>query len=164
MHSMFYYRPQRSWGKVIFSQASVILLTEGGVSDQADTPPQDQVHHPWAETPPPLGRHTPQVRHSPRSDTHPPRSDTSQVRHPPRTKYTPLRLSTTPRTKYTPPPRYGQRAGGTHPTGMQTCFTVYFNWNWVENLNKQCSQDPRKSRMYALYCFSLMCVIWLGPV
>ena len=26
-----YYRPQRSWGKVIFSQASVILLT-GGVS------------------------------------------------------------------------------------------------------------------------------------
>ena len=24
-----YYRPQRSWGKVIFSQASVILLTGG---------------------------------------------------------------------------------------------------------------------------------------
>ena len=27
-----YYHPQRSWGKVIFSQASVILLTGGGVS------------------------------------------------------------------------------------------------------------------------------------
>ena len=26
-----YYRPQRSWGKVIFSQASVILLMGGGV-------------------------------------------------------------------------------------------------------------------------------------
>ena len=26
----YYYRPQRSWGKVIFSQASVILLTGGG--------------------------------------------------------------------------------------------------------------------------------------
>ena len=25
-----FYRPQRSWGKVIFSQASVILLTGGG--------------------------------------------------------------------------------------------------------------------------------------
>ena len=25
-----HYRPQRSWGKVIFSQASVILSTEGG--------------------------------------------------------------------------------------------------------------------------------------
>ena len=29
---MFYYRPQRSWGKVIFWQASVILSTGGGVS------------------------------------------------------------------------------------------------------------------------------------
>ena len=28
---MSYYRPQRSWGKVIFSQASVILSTGGGV-------------------------------------------------------------------------------------------------------------------------------------
>ena len=27
----YYYRPQRSWGKVIFSQASVILFTAGGV-------------------------------------------------------------------------------------------------------------------------------------
>ena len=27
---MLYYRPQRSWGKVIFSQASVILSTGGG--------------------------------------------------------------------------------------------------------------------------------------
>ena len=34
MHDFTYvhfYRPQRSWGKVIFPQASVILLTEGGV-------------------------------------------------------------------------------------------------------------------------------------
>ena len=29
-----YYHPQRSWGKVIFSQASVILLTGGGVCSQ----------------------------------------------------------------------------------------------------------------------------------
>ena len=28
---MHHYRPQRSWGKVIFSQASVILLTGGGL-------------------------------------------------------------------------------------------------------------------------------------
>ena len=35
-----YYRPQRSWGKVIFSQASVILLTgEGGVCSLVETPP-----------------------------------------------------------------------------------------------------------------------------
>ena len=29
-----FYRPQRSWGKVIFSQASVILFTGGGVVSQ----------------------------------------------------------------------------------------------------------------------------------
>ena len=29
--SLYNYRPQRSWGKIIFSQASVILLTGGGV-------------------------------------------------------------------------------------------------------------------------------------
>ena len=39
-HSYFYwfrvdfYRPQRSWGKVMFLQASVILLTGGGASSQ----------------------------------------------------------------------------------------------------------------------------------
>ena len=27
---LYFYRPQRSWGKVIFSQASVILSTVGG--------------------------------------------------------------------------------------------------------------------------------------
>ena len=50
------------------------------------------------------------------------------VRHPPELSTQPP----PPGTKYTPPPgaehaaRYGQRAGGTHPTGMQTCF-IYCN-------------------------------------
>ena len=26
-----------------------------------------------------------------------------------------------PKTRYTPPPKYGQRAAGTHPTGMHSC-------------------------------------------
>ena len=60
----YYYRPQRSWGKVVFSQASVILLTGGGVSasvhagiphtPQSDTP-LDQTppsRHPLDQTPP----------------------------------------------------------------------------------------------------------------
>ena len=34
-----YYRPQRSWGKVIFSQASVILCTGGSASARLGTPP-----------------------------------------------------------------------------------------------------------------------------
>ena len=86
MHSC--YLPQRSWGKVIFSQASVILL-KGGGSTWPGRPPS-----PWADPPPP-------------------RSDPPPVR-PPGTKYT--------------PPRYGQRAGGTHPTGMQTCLANIFCW------------------------------------
>ena len=37
---LLYYRPQRSWGKVIFSQASVILLTgRGGTSSWGVFPP-----------------------------------------------------------------------------------------------------------------------------
>ena len=54
-----YYRPQRSWGKVMFSQACVILFTEGICLSACwdtplrtrhppgpGTPPQDQAHHP----------------------------------------------------------------------------------------------------------------------
>ena len=47
------YRPQRSCGKVMFSQASVILLTGEGISAQGvcvwQTPPGK--HPPWADTP-----------------------------------------------------------------------------------------------------------------
>ena len=39
-HSKACYRPQRSWGKVIFSQASVILLT-GGMSALGGVPGGD---------------------------------------------------------------------------------------------------------------------------
>ena len=48
-----HYRPQRSWGKVIFSQASVILLTGGGSGLSAcwDATPPDQA-------PTPLGADT----------------------------------------------------------------------------------------------------------
>ena len=65
-----FYRPQRSWGKVMFLQVCVILFT-GGVPDQVlpprtrytppgpgtppgpDTPPRDQVHPPGARYTPP---------------------------------------------------------------------------------------------------------------
>ena len=69
-----YYRPQRSWGKVIFSQASVILSTGGSASVHAGIPPpcpRDQV-----------GTLLPGAEHT---------------------------------------GRYGQRAGGMPPTGMQSC-------------------------------------------
>ena len=65
-----YYRPQRSCGKVMFSQASVILSTRGQgvrVADTlwADTPQADTPsRHPQADTPPadtplpPTGMHS----------------------------------------------------------------------------------------------------------
>ena len=42
-----HYRPERSWGKVIFSQASVILFTGGSASVHAGIP------HPPAQRPTP---------------------------------------------------------------------------------------------------------------
>ena len=107
-------------------------VNRGGVPDQVHPPrtrytPQDQVHPPGPGAPA-------QTRYTPQD----------QVLHPPGTRYTPLGPGTPPRTRYTPqdqvhPPRpgtpspsaehagrYGQRAGGTHPTGMQSCCKVYF--------------------------------------
>ena len=49
---LHFYRPQRSWGKVMFLQVSVILFT-GGVPDQ--------VHPPGPGTPPVPGTHPDQV-------------------------------------------------------------------------------------------------------
>ena len=100
------YRPQWSWGKVMFLQASVIQLT----GEVPHTPPPQSRHPPPSRHPP--GADTPQSRHPPQADT-PPRADTPWSRHPP------------PRSRHLPPGehavRYGQRAGGTHPTGMQSC-------------------------------------------
>ena len=80
-----FYRPQRSWGKVIFSQASVILFGGGCASLHAGIPsprgqagiPQGPGRHHQGQAPPP--KHT---------------------------------------------GRYGQRVGGIHPTGMQSCSHV----------------------------------------
>ena len=65
-----HYRRQRSWGKVIFSQVSVILLT-GGVYLSAcwDTkPPSPRSRHPREQTIP-LGPDTPGSRHPLGADT-----------------------------------------------------------------------------------------------
>ena len=97
-------RPQRSWGKVMFLQVSVILLT-GGVCLSACSGiphPTPWSRHPSLEQTPPGSRQPPGSRH-------PPWEQTPWSRTPP-----------------PPPPeragRYSQRAGGTHPTGMQSCY------------------------------------------
>ena len=76
-----HYRPQRSCGKVLFSQASVILFTGGGVSARhplGRQPPTFPGQTPTRQTPlphadTPLGRQTP---HLPPGQTPFPRADT----------------------------------------------------------------------------------------
>ena len=84
-----FYRPQRSWGKVIFLQASVILSTGGGsASVHAGIPPPVSGH-------PPRSRHPPEPDNPPGADRHPHRADTPEVgtpleQTPPRSRQTPL--------------------------------------------------------------------------
>ena len=55
--------------------------------------------------------------------SHPPEQTPPWSRHPPR-------ADTPPGADPSPPGehavRYGQRAGGTHPTGMQSCYSILF--------------------------------------
>ena len=126
------YRPQRSWGKVMFLQVCVILFT-GGVPDQVPPPgpgtPLDQVHPPRPGTPP-GARYTPWARHTPLDQVHPPGPGTPWARHtPPGQAHTPG--PGTPPGPGTHPPgpgRYGLRAGGTHPTGMHSCFKMFVRY------------------------------------
>ena len=80
------------------------------------------VHAGRHTSPSPGSRHPPQIRH--------PQSRYPQSRCPP---------EQTPPGADTPPPpeqtehagRYGQRAGGTHPTGMQSCYWNAINRNSI---------------------------------
>ena len=69
-----FYRPQRSWAKVMFLQACV-CPRGGGVSASVHagipTPP------PWADAPPPPGADPPQSRHPPGPGSPPPEADCS---------------------------------------------------------------------------------------
>ena len=132
--NFFFYRPQRSWAKVMFLQASVILLM-GGVCLSAcwDTPPWEQTsprsrHNPPRSRPP--GADTPLEQPPPRADPPeqtPPRSRHPQEQTPPKAD-TPLGADTPSRSRPPPgkqTPAYGQRAAGTHPTGMHSCLMQF---------------------------------------
>ena len=90
-----FYCPQRSWGKVIFLHMYVILF----MGDVCLSACWDTHLLPGAD-PPPQKQTPPQSRH-------PHRADTQWEQTPPRAVHA---------------WRYGQQAGGMHPTGMQSCF------------------------------------------
>ena len=81
------------------------------------------------DTTPPRTRHPPGIRHTPLGpgtpwdksppwDQAPSGADSSRTRHPPPREQTP------PYTEHAG--RYGQRGGGTFPTGMQSCLCNWF--------------------------------------
>ena len=114
MTECFNYHLQGSWGKVMFLHVSVVLFT-GGICPIAcrDIPPGSEAGTPGEQTPS-------RIRHPSGADPqsrHPLIADTPQEQTP----------------SYVPPPhgavhtkRYGQQAGGTHPTGMQSCYHYVF--------------------------------------
>ena len=94
----YFYRPQRSWAKVMFLQVCVILFTRGGCLPQCMLG-----YHPH-----PQGADTPWSRHPPGADT------------PPEQKL-PREQPPLPREA-----DYGKRAAGTHPTGMHSCGSFLY--------------------------------------
>ena len=134
------YRPQRSCGKVIFLHMSVIQFTGEGVCGR---PPKQTS---LADTPPPLGRHCPRQRppcadiplvvtpgQTPSGQT-PPWADTPPTAEPLWVDTIPGQTPTLGRPPL-PPVQcmlgYGQQAGGTHPTGMHTCFMIFLDIFWI---------------------------------
>ena len=92
---LYFYRPQRSWGKVMFLHVSVILFTGGSASVLAGIPhpPRDQAPPPGADT---LWSRPP---------WRPPRSRSPRTRHP---------WSRPPRTRHPSPSR--------HPLPPEQCM------------------------------------------
>ena len=109
-----FYRPQRSCGQgYVFTR--VCDLFTGGAREipwAGRTPLPTQGADPTLGADPPWAGRTPQAGRIPPGRENPPGADpTLQSRHPPYGKHTPA---------------YGQRAAGTHPTGMHSCCHLKF--------------------------------------
>ena len=76
------------------------------------TAPGTKYTPPGAGTTPHQTRYTPGTRYTPRHQVHPLGPGT----HTPGTRYTPGAMHAR---------RYGQQAGGTHPTGMHSCLKEF---------------------------------------
>ena len=136
----------------MFLQACVILFT-GGICLSAcwDTIPPRSSPPQAGGTPP--GADTPQEQAPPREGT-PPGADTPREQTPRKSRHPPEQAP--PRAEHAG--RYRQCAGGTHPTGMQSCLTkislcmkqcfsqglmniIFFQYNTVSEKDGQLSED-----------------------
>ena len=127
---------------------------KGGTSHpQEQTPPQSR--HPPRATPP-WSRHPPPQSRNP----HPPRADTPPgSRQPPPEQTHPGEHAV----------RYGQRAGGTHPTGMQSCFLIQLCCkipsDFTDKLNKQFEFIKLLAgcTLYISTIFFIMLQVYISP-
>ena len=104
IYKTVYYRPQRSWANVIFSQACVCPQGGRGVCLSAcwDTPPGSR-HLPPEQTPP-GSRHPPRTRHKPPRELTP-RDQTPPLEQTPPDQAHPLEQTPLPDQAHPPPPR-----------------------------------------------------------
>ena len=126
--NFLHYRPQRSWGKVMFLHVCVILFTGGwsvclSACWDTTTPQQGDPHPPARQTPPWQG--------DPPLAKRLPGKETPLARRPPTGKETPTPPAKRPPLARRPrgtmhAGRYGQQVGGLHPTGMQFLFSYMF--------------------------------------
>ena len=131
---------KRSLGQGIFFYTCLSFCSQGGST--------------WAGIPP--GRYTPRTRCTPWEQVHPP----DQV--PPGPGTSPGR--------YTHPPgavhagRYGQQAGGTHPTGMHSCCNINLAANRKASLQLFKIKEPifQQATIQWDQCFSRKLVS--GPI
>ena len=96
LNSQHYYRPQRSWGKVMFLHVSNSVHGGGSASVHAGIPPPQYHGPPQEQTPCPRDQVPPLGPGTPWDQAHPPGA---------------VHAGT-----------YGKQAGGTHPTGMRSCY------------------------------------------
>ena len=118
----------------VFTRVCDTVHGGGGWSTKAGTPP---------------GRYTtPRQVHLPAGT--PPRRYTPRGRYTLPSRYTPSPAGTPRRQVHPPPGRYtswqcmlgyGQQAGGTHPTGMHSCYTLYFSVGLVGVAVREYSED-----------------------
>ena len=114
---------KRSLRRLCFYTCLPFILFRGGEYLTRYIPPE-QTPHRTRYTPPWDQVHPPGTRYTPLGPGTPPWPGT----HPPMTRYTSLGQvhppgpGTPPRAEHAG--RYGERAGGPHPTGMQSCFLM----------------------------------------
>ena len=138
--SFHFYRPQRSWGKVMFLQASVILSTRVGSTWPGTplgpgTPPRAGTPLPPTRCIPPGTRYTHRTRYRPPGTTHPPQTRcTPWSRYPPDQVHppgpgTPPRPGThPPLAQVHPPPRtrytHTHTPDQVHPPRHRACWEI----------------------------------------